>query len=98
MNKTEKEKQLDQLKKQLVEAQRKAEQGSVQLQGEVQEIAIEEWLQSNFPMDDVEEIKKGARGGDCLHIVKSGSGHICGSVYYESKRTKAFQNAWIEKF
>ena len=89
---------IEQLKDQLREAQRKAEQGSMQLQGEVQELAIEEWLQENFPLDTIEEIKKGARGGDCLQHIHTRSRQQCGTVYYESKRTKAFQPGWIEKF
>ena len=89
---------IEQLKDQLREAQRKAEQGSMQLQGEVQDLAIEEWLQENFPLDTIEEIKKGARGGDCLQHIHTRSRQQCGTVYYESKRTKAFQPGWIEKF
>ena len=89
---------IEQLKDQLREAQRKAEQGSMQLQGEVQELAIEEWLQENFPLDTIEEIKKGARGGDCLQHIHTRSRQQCGTVYYESKRTKAFLHGWIEKF
>jgi len=80
------------------EMKRKAEQGSMQTQGEVQEVAIEEWLRENFRFDDIEEIKKGARGADCLQIVKNHYGHVCGTIYYESKRTKEFQAGWIEKF
>ena len=95
---SEKDNLIDQLKKQLQEAQRKVEQGSMQLQGEVQELAIEEWLRSSFPLDTIGEIKKGARGADCLHIVNTRSRQNCGSVYYESKRTKDFQPSWIEKF
>lgn len=89
---------IDQLKHQLREAQRRAEQGSMQLQGEVQELAIEDWLRENFPLDTIEEIKKGARGGDCLQHIHTRSRQQCGTVYYESKRTKAFQPGWIGKF
>lgn len=91
-------KQLEDQKRLTEEMQRKQEQGSMQLQGEVQELAIEEWLDSNFPYDTIDEIKKGARGGDCIQIVRDSLGHECGTIYYESKRTKAFQPAWIEKF
>ena len=77
---------------------RKSEQGSMQLQGEIQELAIEEYLMSNFPLDSIEEIKKGARGGDCVQIVQTRENANCGKIYYESKRTKEFQPAWIEKF
>jgi hypothetical protein len=90
--------QLEQQKQLAEEMQRKAEQGSMQLQGEVQELAIEEWLRDHFRLDEIEEIKKGSRGADCLQIVKNHYGHVCGTIYYESKRTKNFQNDWLEKF
>ena len=80
------------------EMKRKAEQGSMQLQGEVQELAIEEWLKEHFPLDVIEEIKKGAKGADCLQTVHTRNRQNCGTIYYESKRTKDFQAAWIEKF
>ena len=89
---------IEQLKKQMVDMQRKAEQGSMQVQGEVQETAIEEWLAGAYPLDTIEEIKKGARGGDCIQVINTRSASNCGKIYYESKRTKAFQPAWIEKF
>ena len=95
---SEKEEVIEQLKKQLTIAQQKAEQGSMQLQGEVQELAIEEWLRNNFPMDDISEVKKGARGADCLQTIKTYASQNCGTIYYESKRTKDFQPSWIEKF
>lgn len=95
---SEKETVIDQLNTKLKEAQRKAEQGSMQLQGEVQELAIEEWLQSQFPLDTIEPIKKGARGGDCIQIVNTRVKQHCGQIYFESKRTKGFQPSWIEKF
>ena len=70
----------------------------MQLQGEVQELAIEEWLADSFLLDTINEIKKGALGADCLHIVNTREKENCGLIYYESKRTKTFQPAWIEKF
>lgn len=76
----------------------KQEQGSMQLQGEVQELAIENWLQKKFPLDTIEEIKKGVRGADCLQIVNTYNNQNCGTIYYESKRTQNFQASWIEKF
>ncbi len=94
----EKEHLIEKLTQDLKEAQRKAEQGSIQIQGEVQELAIEEWLATNFPMDVITEVKKGARGGECLQIVNTRTRQNCGSIYYESKRTKDFQPSWIEKF
>ena len=94
----EMQKQLEDQKKLTEEMKRKQEQGSMQMQGEVQELAIEEWLAVQFPLDTIEEIKKGARGGDCLQLVNTRSAQNCGIIYYESKRTKDFQPSWIEKF
>jgi len=92
------QKQLEDQRKLTEEMKRKQEQGSMQLQGEVQELAIEEWLASQFPLDTIEEIKKGARGGDCIQVVNTRTLQNCGTIYYESKRTKDFQPSWIEKF
>lgn len=92
------EKQLADQKKLMEEMKRKHEQGSMQLQGEVQELAIEEWLQSKYPLDTISEIKKGANGADCLQTVNTRTNQNCGTIYYESKRTKSFSNSWIEKF
>jgi hypothetical protein len=92
------QKQLEDQRKLTEEMKRKQEQGSMQLQGEVQELAIEEWLASQFPLDSIEEIKKGVRGGDCIQVVNTRTLQNCGIIYYESKRTKDFQPSWIEKF
>jgi len=92
------QKQLEDQKKLTEEMKRKQEQGSMQLQGEVQELAIEEWLAAQFPLDTIDEVKKGARGGDCIQIVNTRSRQNCGKIYYESKRTKDFQAGWIQKF
>ena len=88
---------VEQLKQRLQEAQRQAAQGSVQLQGEVQELAIEEWLNANFPDDTIEEVRKGQRGPDCLQTVHTRERQNCGVICYESKRTKSFQPSWINK-
>ena len=98
MELAERDKVISDLSQQLSDAQRKAEQGSIQLQGEVQELAIEDWLANQFPLDTIEEIKKGARGADCLQIVHTRTRQNCGTIYYESKRSKSFQPGWIEKF
>lgn len=92
------QKQLEDQKKLTEEMKRKQDQGSMQLQGEVMELAIEEWLSAQFPLDTIEEIKKGARGGDCIQTINTRTHQNCGSIYYESKRTKDFQTGWIEKF
>jgi hypothetical protein len=92
------QKQLEDQKDLTAQMKKKQEQGSMQLQGEVQELAIEEWLETKFPLDTIEEIKKGVRGADCLQIVNTREIQNCGTIYYESKRTQNFSPTWIEKF
>ncbi|MDA1029477.1 MAG: DUF2130 domain-containing protein [Bacteroidetes bacterium] len=94
----ERDKTIDDLKNALADAKLRAEQGSMQSQGEAGELAIEEWLSTAFPLDTIEEIKKGAMGGDCVQHVNTRERMHCGMIYYESKRTKSFQPAWIGKF
>lgn len=91
------EKQLEDQKKLADEMRRKAEQGSMQLQGEVQELILEELLQSTFPFDVIGEVGKGVRGADCIQTVRNQFGQDCGKIIYESKRTKDFSNEWIDK-
>lgn len=91
------EKQLEDQKKLADEMRRKSEQGSMQLQGEVQELALEEMLKVAFPFDLVTEVGKGVRGADCIQTVRNNFGQECGKIIFESKRTKDFGNDWIEK-
>jgi hypothetical protein len=91
------EKQIEDQKKLVEEMRRKQEQGSMQLQGEVQELMLEELLQTTFPFDKIEEVGKGVRGADCIQIVRNQFGTESGKIIYESKRTKDFANDWIEK-
>jgi hypothetical protein len=97
MKNAELQKKLDDQVRLVNEMKRKSEQGSMQMQGEVQELAIEEFLQSTFPRDIIQEIAKGKRGGDCVHIVRDQYNNECGRVLYESKRTKHFSSDWIGK-
>jgi len=76
---------------------RKAEQGSMQLQGEVQELALEDVLKQTFPFDVIAEVGKGVRGADCIQTVRNNFGQECGRIIYESKRTNTFAIDWIEK-
>jgi hypothetical protein len=92
------EKQLDDQKKLAAEMKRKADQGSVQLQGEVQETALEEMLRNAFPFDIITEVGKGVKGADCIQMVRNNFGQQCGKIIYESKRTENFGADWIEKF
>ncbi len=95
--KKEYQKKMDDQQKLIEEMKRKNEQGSMQLQGEVQELAIEEILKNNFPFDIIDEVSKGIRGADCIQTVRNNVGVQCGKIIYESKRTKAFANEWIDK-
>ncbi|NTU46467.1 DUF2130 domain-containing protein [Candidatus Roizmanbacteria bacterium] len=76
---------------------RKLEQGSQQTQGEVLELELEQMLSREFPTDEIQPVAKGVRGGDILQIVKSRSGQRCGTIIWETKRTKAWSNEWISK-
>ena len=93
----EMELQLDEQKKLADEMRRKAEQSSMQRQGEVQELLLESILKENFPFDLIEEVGKGVEGADCVQVVRNNNGTTCGRIIYESKRTKAWNNSWVDK-
>ncbi|MGC8653251.1 MAG: DUF2130 domain-containing protein [Candidatus Kryptoniota bacterium] len=93
----EKDEQLAEMRKQIEELKRKAEQGSQQAQGEALELELEELLRSSFRTDDIEPVSKGVRGGDVIHRVNTSSGSRCGSILWEAKRTKAWSDVWIDK-
>lgn len=83
---------------QKIEALRKqAEQGSQQLQGEAQELLLEKLLNEKFPFDFIEPVPKGEHGGDILQRVISSSGSSCGSILWETKRTKNWSDTWLVK-
>ncbi len=89
--------QLEDQKRLIEEMKRKAEQGSMQRQGEVQELLLEELLKDHFPFDVIGEVGKGVEGADCIQTVRNHLGNDCGKIIFESKRTKTFNMAWIEK-
>ena len=91
------EKQLEDQRRLAEEMKRRAEQGSMQLQGEAQELLLEEMLRNHFPYDKISEVGKGVEGADCMQTVRNPVGTDCGRIIFESKRTKTFNNAWIEK-
>jgi hypothetical protein len=93
----EKDEQLQQIKRQLEETKRKAEQGSQQIQGEAQELEIEQWLSSQFAFDEIVEVKKGVFGADCIQIIHTRELQNCGKICYESKNAKTFNQNWITK-
>jgi hypothetical protein len=91
------EKQLDDQRKLAEEMKRRSEQGSMQLQGEAQELLLEEILKDHFPYDAIGEVGKGMEGADCIQTVRNSIGVDCGQIIFESKRTKSFNNAWVDK-
>lgn len=93
----ERDKVIEDLRKQLDIARKKAEQGSMQLQGEVQELILEDTLRELYPYDEITEIKKGARGADFIQYVRTQTGMDTGKILYESKNTKSWSNSWIKK-
>jgi len=93
----EKDKKLNDMKKQIDELKRKSEQGSQQTQGEVLELDLENILKKSFTHDNIEPVPKGIKGADVLHKVHSPSGQFCGTIVWETKRTKAWSDKWIAK-
>ncbi len=91
------EKKLQDQKRLVEEMKRRAEQGSMQMQGEVQELALEDFLTRHFPFDQVSPVPKGTRGADVVQTVIDSRQRECGRIVFESKRTKAFSNDWIGK-
>lgn len=93
----EKDKQLADLRQQIEELKRKAEQGSQQLRGEVVELELEEILRANFPYDEIEPVAKGIKGADVIQRVNTSAGQPCGTIIWESKNTKTWSDNWIPK-
>ena len=93
----EKEKKISDLSHKIDELKRKVEQGSVQLQGEVLELSIEEQLEEAFSADRIEPVAKGVKGADVVQTIISPAGRDCGAIIYETKRTKHWQGTWISK-
>ncbi len=91
------QKQIEDSNKLVDELKRKAEQGSMQMQGEVLELALEELLKREFPYDVISEVAKGVKGADVVHTVMNEFNKQCGVILYETKRTKAFSEGWIDK-
>jgi len=90
-------KRLTDMQEQLTEAQRKGAQGSQQLQGEVLELTLQEDLEAAFALDSIEEVRKGARGGDVIQRVMTRSGQLAGVLLWEAKRAKDWSPQWVTK-
>lgn len=93
----EKDKRIADMLNKIDELKRKGEQGSMQTQGEVLELDLELLLKDKFPLDVIEPVAKGMRGADVIQKVYTRAGHYCGSIAWESKRTKAWNDEWITK-
>ena len=93
----EKEQTISSMQKQIEDLKRRAEQGSQQLQGEVQELELEAMLAAKFPHDTIEPVPKGEHGGDILQRVSGPFGRPCGTILWESKRTKNWSDGWLVK-
>jgi len=93
----EKEKLIKDMRKQIGDLKRRAEQGSQQTQGEVLELGLEGLLRANFPADEVVPVPKGIKGADVVQKVHDETGRYCGAIVWEAKRTKAWSDRWIQK-
>lgn len=93
----EKDQTIASMQQKIEELKQKAEQGSQQLQGEVQELELENLLRAKFPFDVIEPVPKGEFGGDALQRVMSQGGQQCGTILWESKRTRNWSDGWLTK-
>jgi len=93
----EKDKQLEQMKKSVEDLKRKSEQGSMQIQGDVQEDELKMMLQTNFTIDLIEDVPTGIKGADLVQTVNNSFGQKAGIILWESKNTKAWSDEWIKK-
>lgn len=92
----EKQNVIDSLKQKLQDATQRIEQGSIQMQGEMFEVTVEEILKEENPTDLIEEVKKGVNGFDAKQTIYF-NGKEVGSIGYEVKNTKIWSNSFIEK-
>ena len=93
----EKDQTIASMQQKIEELKQKAEQGSQQLQGEVQELELENMLRAKFPFDTIEPVPKGEFGGDALQRVTNQGGQLCGTILWESKRTRNWSDGWLVK-
>jgi hypothetical protein len=89
--------QIDSAQREVADLKRKLEQGSQQLQGEALEVSLEALLRAAFPLDEIVPVPKGMNGADLLQHVRNAAGHVCGTIIWEAKQTKAWQPAWLRK-
>lgn len=92
-----KDEQIEQMKRSIEDAKRKGDQGSMQIQGELQEDALKEMLEMNFPIDIISDVEKWIKGADLVQEVRNDFGQSVGVIAWESKNTKAWSDGWVEK-
>lgn len=97
LKEAEYKKQADDMKRKIEELQQKANLTSQQLQGEVLELELEEFLKKEFPLDEIKEVGKGIRGADVIQVVSGQMGGEAGTIIWESKRTRTWEEGWIAK-
>jgi hypothetical protein len=93
----DKEKLVSDLKTQIEDLRRKVDQGSQESQGEVLEMELEDILKAAFHQDQIDPVPRGRKGADILHRVHNNRGQVCGTIIWESKRTKAWSDSWVQK-
>lgn len=93
----ERDTQIASMQQKIEELKKKAEQGSQQLQGEAQELMLEDTLRARFPFDQIEPVGKGEFGGDVVQRVVNASGQVCGAILWETKRTRTWSDGWLNK-
>ena len=93
----EKDQKLQNHIEEITELKRKLEQGSQQIQGDVAQFALHEILENKFYEDTIEMVPRGKQGADVLQRVRDAKGNLCGTIIWESKNTKVWNKAWIDK-
>ncbi len=92
-----KDEQIQQMQRSIEDAKRKWDQGSMQIQWEIQEDALKSLLESNFPIDNISDVEKWIKGADIIQEVRSEYGQKVGIIAWESKNTKAWSDGWVDK-
>jgi hypothetical protein len=93
----ERDKQIEMVSKRAEDLQRQLMQGSMQIQGEVQEEDLKQLLETHFPLDQISDVEKGVRGADLIQTVRNSFGQKCGVIVWESKNTKEWKDEWVKK-
>ena len=90
----ERDNQIQQLTANLANLNAQAQQGHAQAQGEIGELALENILRQNFPLDEVEPVPSGHHGADIILNIKD-AGINVGKIIIEVKNTQNWSNNWI---